>query len=52
MWRHQLRHNDVIVFERDSRYFTNARKLTMETGSSKLSSHEQIERLFRLKINP
>ena len=39
--------NDVITFEHDSRNFTDVRKLMIVTGSLNLSSHEQIERLFR-----
>ena len=39
--------NDVIIFERDSRHFTNVSKLTMTTGSLNVLSHEQFERLFR-----
>ena len=38
---------DVITFERDSRHFTNVRKLTVTTGSFNFSSHELIERLCR-----
>ena len=36
--------------EHDSGHFTNVRKLMMTTDSLNFSSHEQIERLFRLKL--
>ena len=38
--------NDVIIFEHDSRHFTNVRKLTMATGSLNLSSHEKLKACF------